>query len=355
MRLRKTSARLGKREIIISRDAKSVKDPLNRNAHVSMARKAGGLSVAMLTQFTSKTGKFRDTGKPMLGSRLDKYYSEYPVLRVFEKQRSGGVKVPNGFIYFDPQFLTDHFALQGIQYGNWLNQEDRLNYTAAFGLSMLDMQSVLKFNNKAMGQFGRLGFAFGARGKGKALAHYEPVGEVINLTRYHISLGNSIPKWIRQLSDGGIGSLAHEYGHAIDYFAGAYLQPVKYEYSISDGDSTRTTTNQKVAKKPTIRGKMERLMNAIIWSRPGVQTEYYKRIKTLQPGNYLIQRNEIFARTFEQWMAYKLAAKKAKNIFLTKTKYGGGRYMKPAEFKRIVPIMDRLMVSIKTKINTVTG
>lgn len=48
-----------------------------------------------------------------------------------------------------------------------------------------------------------LAIAFGARGSGTALAHFEPARNVINLTKLK-----------------GAGSLAHEWGHALDFFLG---------------------------------------------------------------------------------------------------------------------------------------
>ena len=48
-----------------------------------------------------------------------------------------------------------------------------------------------------------LAIAFGARGSGSALAHFEPARNVINLTKLK-----------------GAGSLAHEWGHALDFFLG---------------------------------------------------------------------------------------------------------------------------------------
>lgn len=52
----------------------------------------------------------------------------------------------------------------------------------------------------------RLGIAFGARGRGRALAHYESALHVINLTKLK-----------------GAGSLAHEWGHALDAYLGTHL------------------------------------------------------------------------------------------------------------------------------------
>ncbi|ENI9667909.1 hypothetical protein AB0A20_005267, partial [Escherichia coli] len=58
---------------------------------------------------------------------------------------------------------------------------------------------------KALSLNGRLGLAFGARGKGKAAAHYEPGEVAINLTK-----GN------------GPGALAHEWFHSLDNYFGRY-------------------------------------------------------------------------------------------------------------------------------------
>ena len=53
----------------------------------------------------------------------------------------------------------------------------------------------------------RLAIAFGARGRSGALAHYEPGRQVINLTKMK-----------------GAGSLAHEWGHALDHSLGTMLK-----------------------------------------------------------------------------------------------------------------------------------
>lgn len=50
---------------------------------------------------------------------------------------------------------------------------------------------------------GRMALAFGARGGGHALAHYEPDRLVISMTKINAA-----------------GSLAHEWGHALDHYFG---------------------------------------------------------------------------------------------------------------------------------------
>ena len=71
---------------------------------------------------------------------------------------------------------------------------------------LLDMCRAIGISPKDVSLGGRLSIAFGARGSGNALAHYEPLREVINLTKMK-----------------GAGSLAHEWGHALDDIIGKGL------------------------------------------------------------------------------------------------------------------------------------
>ena len=103
--------------------------------------------------------------------------------------------------------MMQGFKFRGGEFGNWNNQKDRqacINY--AFD-SLVDLCCVLNvpLDFVSLGPAGgmRLAIAFGARGKGRALAHYEPARVVINLTKLK-----------------GAGSLAHEWGHAFDDYLG---------------------------------------------------------------------------------------------------------------------------------------
>lgn len=100
----------------------------------------------------------------------------------------------------------DTFEFRGGEFGNWLNENDRqqsLNYGYD---ALLDMCKALKIHPKDISLGNTLSIAFGARGEGNALAHYEPLRTVINLTKMK-----------------GAGSLAHEWGHALDDYIGRSL------------------------------------------------------------------------------------------------------------------------------------
>lgn len=96
------------------------------------------------------------------------------------------------------------FTFHGGEFGNWLNDNDR-QYSLDYGYdAFYDLALALDIPSAAISMGGELSIAFGARGSGNAMAHYEPLRQVINLTKTK-----------------GAGSLAHEYGHAIDYIIGS--------------------------------------------------------------------------------------------------------------------------------------
>lgn len=97
--------------------------------------------------------------------------------------------------------LEQLFGFRGIQSGNWVlkDKSSAEFHMQATAEAMTDMSDVLGIDAKYLGLNGNLALAFGARGKGGALAHYEPSTKVINITKMK-----------------GGGSLGHEYFHALD-------------------------------------------------------------------------------------------------------------------------------------------
>ena len=97
--------------------------------------------------------------------------------------------------------LQDLVGLRAVQSGNYvLKDKDSAEYHMTnTAQAMSDMSDVLQIPIKELGLNGNLAIAFGARGKGGALAHYEPAQRVVNITKLK-----------------GGGSLGHEVFHAID-------------------------------------------------------------------------------------------------------------------------------------------
>ena len=103
--------------------------------------------------------------------------------------------------------LEKLIGFRAVQSGKWvLDDPDSARFhveqTAA---AMSDLSDMVGIDIGALGLNGRLGMAFGARGRGNAgwggaaAAHYEPVERVINLTK-----------------QSGGGALAHEWVHSMD-------------------------------------------------------------------------------------------------------------------------------------------
>lgn len=248
------------------------------------------------------------------------------------------------------------FKLKGIQFGNWTTTEDRHDYLALTYLCLSDMNKILKFKNKNLGLDGKLAFSFGARGSGRALAHYESRSQVINITRYwrtdkinriREAFGKhplkNIPKIQRFEKTGGAGSFAHEYGHFIDYTFGRYIEPNKKSNWLTG--EYRTTAITIDVQKTRLRKLTKEVMDAILLDAKGERSAYSKRI--MGYGEYFNRRLEIFARFFEQYISYKLNNLKIKNKFLAKPVYNPTTYLNSKELQKVIPKMDALIKEMR--------
>lgn len=117
--------------------------------------------------------------------------------RLREAKRVGG---PRFRVTPDADRIRRKFGMRGVEYGNWLNDDDAQQHlTQAYG-ALLDLADVLELDPKMLAHGKSLGLAFGARGKGQFGAHYEPNQVTINLTHTR-----------------GAGALAHEWAHFMDH------------------------------------------------------------------------------------------------------------------------------------------
>ncbi len=103
--------------------------------------------------------------------------------------------------------LKETFGLRGVNFGTWmlgespsLLAERQLHLNHAYD-SLMDLAALMGVPPKAMSLDGLLGLAIGAQGSSGAAAHFVPGVNEINLTR-----------------TSGAGSLAHEWGHALDHY-----------------------------------------------------------------------------------------------------------------------------------------
>ncbi len=104
------------------------------------------------------------------------------------------------------------FGFRGIEFGNYAASDERQKHINQAYDALRDLATVLGIPPKAISLNGSLGLAFGARGGGHAIAHYEPSKLVINITKIN-----------------GPGSMAHEWGHALDHYFGELDRPDAYK------------------------------------------------------------------------------------------------------------------------------
>ena len=161
------------------------------------------------------------------------------------------------------QDYLDTFGFKGGEFGNWMNQNDR-QVSLNMGYDALkDLAAALKINDRDISYQGTLSIAFGARGSGSAAAHYEPLRQVINLTKMK-----------------GAGSLAHEWWHGLDDYLGAkmgvsgMLSEKPYKYSLfkklievikyKPETPEQAAARQEVQKAQTIRNAKNWLESTIL-------------------------------------------------------------------------------------------
>lgn len=173
--------------------------------------------------------------------------------------------------------MLDNFGFYGGEFGNWLSENDRRwSLNMAFD-AFIDLAKTLNISIQDVSLDHRLSIAFGARGSGSALAHYEPLRKVINLTKMK-----------------GAGSLAHEWGHALDH----YLQLILNQRE--RGFATEAFVNQNPILK--------KIVDALKYKKTNtgsvINTDFYKNSILFgssffkQDKGYWESPVEMFARAF---------------------------------------------------------
>lgn len=174
--------------------------------------------------------------------------------------------------------MMDVFGFRAGEFGNWENDNDRQTNLNMSYDALKDLAKALNINDRDISLGGKLAIAYGARGVSGALAHFEPGTNVINLTKMR-----------------GAGSLAHEWGHALDYYIAQ---------STGKGEIFATDAWNGMSY-------MHDVMQTIKY-KDGERTEYYnnavqldKRYSKAGQG-YWKSDVELFARAFAAYVHDKL-------------------------------------------------
>lgn len=289
--------------------------------------------------------KVKDTGLDISrGSRLDNYWKKEGFAAFYKKLRSPKPSLTGTEDVHDlNEILISEYGFRGIEFGNWVNNESRFNYLVSAVVALEDIQRILKFKNSNLG-LNKLGLAFGARGTGSAAGHFEPHNWIINLTRH------SRDSYF-ELS-GGVGALAHEFGHFLDYYYGTFVDKNWKYHSLTKGRLTATRFEQGEVNDKSLHGIANKIVHTCIWWDEGknVYTDYYGGLKKKFGGTeYWFRHNEIFARAFEQYIFNQLKKKKISNSFLTAYKYDTKAYLDNALLAKVSPLFTKLMKMMSNK------
>jgi hypothetical protein len=113
----------------------------------------------------------------------------------FPDRRNGRDVTPEDFI--------STFKFRGVQFGDWLPDNERQKVLNLAYDALFDFAELMEVDHSTLSLDGTLSVAFGARGQGYGRAHYESGQKVFNFTRLN-----------------GAGTVAHEWAHAVDNWAG---------------------------------------------------------------------------------------------------------------------------------------
>ena len=138
--------------------------------------------------------------------------------------------------------LKNTFGLRDVQSGNYVLRDKASAefHTQRCAEAFADLADIVGIADTRISLGGRLAIAFGARGSGNALAHYEPVQRVINMTKMS-----------------GGGSLAHEWFHAFDNLLLEHMGE-----GTGKADNFLSDTPQ-LSKNPKVRAAFESLVSAM--------------------------------------------------------------------------------------------
>ena len=240
-----------------------------------------------------------------------------------KQKHTSTVSNPKSTGEIDVVDIMTRYNLKGFEFGNWMSNDDRYDNLVATESSLVRLGWI--FNSQNIGFNQMIGIAFGARGVGRALAHYEPQFNMINLTK-----------------EKGAGCLAHEYGHAIDYNFGRYIDQHKTYSSLSGGIAS--------GRKPLIDNvgsSLRALVNEIV--------DYPFTLERVNWEGYWAERTEVFARMFEEYVAYRISTTSSRNTYLARSFESyqkSSKYLTAAEFKPLIPKFNALVKLMGTILNS---
>jgi len=196
-----------------------------------------------------------------------------------------------------PEMFSEAFGFRGVQFGNWVEDGRRqADLNSAFD-ALMDLAEVLGVKTRALSLDGSLGMAFGARGHGNAMAHYEPSKVVINLTKTK-----------------GAGSFAHEWFHALDNYFARLAETGKTAVKALDKWSVKGDAAGKTGAVSA--GVVKAIANIARSVNEGAFSKRSAGLDATRAKPYYSQTVEKAARAFEIYVMDRLAKSSVQNDYL---------------------------------------
>lgn len=170
----------------------------------------------------------------------------------------------------------------------------------------------------------KLSTAYGASGKSRAFAHYESYEyAIINITKPHAASG----------------SFAHEFGHAIDNLAAVFTkyQTDGFGQYVSGGLSGRFQIDAgRLNSSNKFVSIMEQIFKILYYDDNNNLTKFAITLKEIgETAEYWKRRTEVFARTFETWVNYRLGSPTNKMFYKSANEYKNSAYPDTKLIKKI--------------------
>lgn len=274
----------------------------------------------------SSIGKIDDAGVIVPNGRVEAHWNN---LRASKWSGQDYPENPKKYLTNSDYFI-DRFNLKFVEFGNWMNQQDRADFLFNTAVSFNDLSLALKIEVDEIGLQKNLAIAFGARGRSAASGHFEQLNSaIINLTK----------------TKGKYSVLAHEYGHAFDNLIGlAIFGDVRFV----SGDTTRKNVDQEILANGNYFEKwFELFFQALYYKSDGSKTAFYNRMVSLD-SDYWENRLEIWARYFEMYVGYRQRELAINNRFLSrdfKTYLKLKAYPSLEEFNAALPFAEKILTT----------
>lgn len=216
--------------------------------------------------------------------------AKYDALRTFPALRRAWNRPRVGKEWHAEDVTPEQFAaaipFKGVEFGNWLNQDERAALLNSAFDGFHDLADLLGIPAAAVSLGGRLNFSFATRGHAGSAAHFDSMYNTINLNKRN-----------------GAGCMAHEWLHACDHFAAVLAGRGS---CTSWGEAFATECNKESDHPADIAAR--ELVAAIR------KMDYYTRSRNYQiisgksqgGADYYTQPCELAARGFEGVVLYLL-------------------------------------------------